>query len=181
MLVDQIAAGYWRTIRARRVETAIFDNQLRTRKRESGKDETPDPDHDDEGCAVILQVEPENNLKNYFRYDGTISRDYYRAINALERMQASRRRAEDRQEREARKEAKDLDRIVNHPHPDTVAGISPEPPPPRQAPGNTPLDSIGFVSYYSPVEESLPSNGGPERANERATGEISEATVSSER
>src|SRR5262245_48381999 len=27
MLVDQIAAGYWRTIRARRFETAMFDNQ----------------------------------------------------------------------------------------------------------------------------------------------------------
>jgi hypothetical protein len=36
MLVDQVAAGYWRTIRARRFETAMFDNQLRTRKRENG-------------------------------------------------------------------------------------------------------------------------------------------------
>lgn len=162
MLVDQVAAGYWRTIRARRVETAMFDNQIRTRKRDNGKDETPDPAADDEGCAIVLQVEPDGNFKNYFRYDGTISRDYYRAINALERMQANRRREEDRQERRARAEAKDLERIVNHPDPNTVAEISPEPPPPREAPPeprilfvshpadcgeNTPLDSTGFVSY----------------------------------
>jgi hypothetical protein len=165
MLVDQVAAGYWRTIRARRFETAMFDNQLRTRKRENGMDESPDPDRDDEGCVVMLQVEPENTLNNYFRYDGAISRDYYRAVNSLERMQASRRRAEDRLEKKARAEARELERIVNHPDPATVAEISHEPPPPREAPperrvlfvarppqpdANTSVESTGFVSYYGP-------------------------------
>ena|SRR5688572_14240475 len=80
-------------------------------------------------------------------------------------MQAARRREEDRQERKARQKAKDLDRIINHPDPDTVAEISPEPPPPRETPperrvlfvarpaqpdANTPVDSTGFVSYYGP-------------------------------
>ncbi len=159
MLVDQIAAGYWRTIRARRFETAMFDNQLRTHKRVAGKDQAPDPARDDEGCAVILQVESPESLKNYFRYDGTISRDYYRAINALQRAQAARRREEDRQERKARQQERDLDRIVNHPDPDTVAEISPEPPEPRDlshisplSPRKpvvfTPFDSSGFVSSY---------------------------------
>jgi hypothetical protein len=167
MLVDQVAAGYWRTIRARRFETAMFDNRLRTRKREEGKDETPDSSTDDEGCAVMLQVEPESDLTNYFRYDGTISRDYYRAINSLERLQAGRRRAEDRQERKARDEAKQLERIINHPDPDTVAEISDEAPPVREAPpkrgvlfvarplepdANTPVELTGFVSHYEPVE-----------------------------
>ena len=41
MLVDQIAVGYWRTIRARRFETAMFDNHLRTKKRTHGKDPAP--------------------------------------------------------------------------------------------------------------------------------------------
>src|SRR5688572_28414035 len=63
MLVDQIAAGYWRTIRARRFETAMFDNQLRTRKRMHEKDQSPDPERDDEGCAVFLQVESPESLK----------------------------------------------------------------------------------------------------------------------
>ena len=98
MLVDQIAAGYWRTIRVRRFETAMFDNHLRTKKLAHGKDPGPNS-RDDEGCAVILQVTDPKDLQNYFRYDATISRDYYRAIATLEKMQPARRREEDRQER----------------------------------------------------------------------------------
>jgi hypothetical protein len=155
MLVDQIAAGYWRTIRARRFETSMFDNQLRAHKMAAGKDQSPDPGRDDEGCAVILQVESPNSLQNYFRYDGTISRDYYRAINSLERMQAARRREEDRQERKARNEQRELDRIVNRPNPDTVAEISPEPPPARPEPVvMRPVTSTGFVSYYGVSQQS---------------------------
>ena len=128
MLVDQIAVGYWRTIRARRFETAMFDNHLRTKKRTHGKDTGPN-ERDDEGCAVILQVTDPEQLKNYFRYDATISRDYYRAIATLEKMQAARRREEDRQERKASEEAH-------------------EPATEPEVPANTPLYSIGFVSYY---------------------------------
>ena len=149
MLVDQIAAGYWRTIRARRFETAMFDNQLRAKKHEYDMDPRPSS-RDDEGCAVILQIESPESLKNYYRYDGSISRDYYRAIASLERMQAGRRREEDRQERKARQEASQCERIVNHPDPDTVAEISPEPPAPRQVAVNSGFNSSGFVSYYEP-------------------------------
>ena len=63
MLVDQIAAGYWRTIRARRFETAMFDNQLRAKKHEYDMDPRPNS-RDDEGCAVILQIESPESLKN---------------------------------------------------------------------------------------------------------------------
>jgi hypothetical protein len=168
MLVDQIAAGYWRTVRARRVETALFDNQLRAYKGRYAKGKTVDPARDDEGCAIILQCESPESLKNYFRYDGAISRDYYRAIAALERMQSARRREEDRRERKTREEARELDRIINHPDPDTVAGISSEPPLPRQDPRhpavvfampphpaeNTVVDSSGFVSHYGPTESA---------------------------
>src|SRR5688500_14827582 len=117
MLVDQIAAGYWRTIRARRFETAMFDNHLRTKKLAHGKDPGPNS-RDDEGCAVILQVTDPEQLKNYFRYDATISRDYYRAIATLEKMQAARRREEDRRDRQAgqdKREAADFDSNVNNP------------------------------------------------------------------
>jgi hypothetical protein len=124
MLVDQIAVGYWRTIRARRFETAMFDNHLRTKKLAHGKDPSPNS-RDDEGCAVILQVTDPEDLQNYFRYDATISRDYYRAIAALEKMQAARRRNGAA----------------------TVKERTSTPSTPRQATANTPLHSIGFVSY----------------------------------
>jgi hypothetical protein len=94
MLVDQIAAGYWRTIRARRFETAMFDNQIRTLKRRHEVDQAPDPYHDDTACAVILQVESPQSMSNYFRYDSAIARDYFRAIATLERAQNARKRAE---------------------------------------------------------------------------------------
>jgi hypothetical protein len=124
MLVDQIAAGYWRTIRSRRFETAMFDNQLRTAKRKHGKDTSPNS-KDDEGCAVILQVVDQEDFKNYFRYDAAISRDYYRAIATLEKMQAARRREQDRAASVSAEEvSEDL-----------------------QAPEIEAVDSIGFVSY----------------------------------
>jgi hypothetical protein len=130
MLVDQIAVGYWRTIRARRFETAMFDNHLRNKKRIHGKDLGPN-DRDDEGCAVILQVTDPKDLQNYFRYDATISRDYYRAIAALEKMQTARRREEARQQREEGERAHE--QPAAEPEDDV----------------NTPLNSIGFVSYYT--------------------------------
>ena len=132
MLVDQIAAGYWRTIRARRYENEMFDNRLRTRKRELGMDQKPDPDKDDEGYAVMLQMADPEELKNYFRYDATISRDYYRAIATLEKMQAARRRAS--QLTSARP-----DNVNPEPRRDREGALPTE---------NTPLTPIGFVSYY---------------------------------
>jgi hypothetical protein len=173
MLVDQIAAGYWRTIRSRRYEAEMFDNRLRVNKRKFGMDMNPDPKKDDQGCVVALQLMEPEMLHNYLRYDGAISRDYYRAIAALERMQAARRREEDRRERKARQEAEKLDHIVNHPDPDTVAEISSEPPPPRQAgpeprvlsapcwlqaEANTGVDLTGFVSYPQTRATFLPAN-----------------------
>jgi hypothetical protein len=165
MLVDQVAAGYWRTIRARRFETAMFDNQLRTHKRVAGMDPRPDPVKDDEGCAVILQAESSDSLRNYFRYDGAISRDYYRAIAALERAQAARRREEDRRERKARQQERELDRILNRPDPDTIAAPSNDPPVgssgPPQPEINKQLRAVGFVSYLEPAaaSESKHANG----------------------
>ena len=133
MLVDQIAAGYWRTIRARRVEVKTFDSQLRLHKHKFGKSEAPN-NRDDEGCAVILQTIPEDTFKNYFRYDASISRDYYRAIAALEKMQAARRREEHRHERDACEEAE------------------PDIPTTRHV-TNTRVMSSGFVSCGAPAQQ----------------------------
>ena len=138
MLVDQIAAGYWRTIRARRFETEMFDNRLRTRKRELGMDQKPDTAKDDEGYAVMLQVTDPEELKNYFRYDATISRDYYRAIATLEKMQAARRRRPDR--------TASVNERTNTPSTNNQTR------PPRQATANNPLPAIGFVSHLTPSQ-----------------------------
>jgi hypothetical protein len=145
MLVDQIAAGYWRTIRARRFETALFNEQAAGLKRTHRKDPSPEAGHDDSVCVEVLQEITPKQMENYFRYDGTISRDYYRAINALERMQAGRRRKEDRDERKRKQEARELERITNHPDPDTIA----QPQPVMK------VKSIGFVSSHSAQSSTL--------------------------
>jgi hypothetical protein len=84
----------------------------------------------------MLQMTDPDELKNYFRYDATISRDYYRAITALEKMQAARRREEDRQERQARDQA-----------PSHEAADKTTEPLRRQLCADKALDRNGFVSH----------------------------------
>ena len=83
MLVDQVASGYWRTLRARRFETALFNEQIVAKKKRHRKDLSPNAGHDDSVAVAFLQEGEPKELDAYFRYDGTISRDYYRAINTV--------------------------------------------------------------------------------------------------
>jgi hypothetical protein len=134
MLVDQIAAGYWRTLRARRFETALLTEGARTYKENHGKSTEPNAAQDDSVCSVwMVQMSPEK-LKNYFRYEGSIERQYYRAIAALEKAQAARLRREQH-----------LERTLRNAPPDTIAEISPEPPPPNVPAEPLSGNGIGFV------------------------------------
>jgi hypothetical protein len=94
MLVDQIAAGYWRTSRARAYERAMLTGHINSRKAENGLKPVPDGEHDDLASAVVLAKEPKEAFDNYFRYDASIERALYRAINALEKLQSRRTRDE---------------------------------------------------------------------------------------
>jgi hypothetical protein len=94
MLVDQIAAGYWRTMRARAHESAMINVHVDTLKRLNNVSPHPDPAKDDTAGAIVLATEPEQTFNNYFRYDASIERQYYRAINTLEKLQARRVREE---------------------------------------------------------------------------------------
>jgi hypothetical protein len=49
----------------------------RTHKQDHGKSEEPDAGQDDSVCAVWMAQMPEKKLNNYFRYDGSIERQYY--------------------------------------------------------------------------------------------------------
>jgi hypothetical protein len=165
MLVDNIAAGYWRTIRARKFEKAIFDIETANLKRKLGLKTAPDPEHDHEAAALVLCSNDEARYRNYFRYDASISRDYYRAIATLERVQARRRRDELAAQREAER----------RPHPDTIAIPSPEPPPPRPAPLPR-RHAVGFVSSPAapdpapqPAEPAAETNPAPATAPQPAS------------
>jgi hypothetical protein len=104
MLVDQIAASYWRTMRSRAYEREMLSNQVKTRKIDNGLPPAINCAKDDLATAVVLTKEPQKSFGNYFRYDASIERSYYRAIAALERLQ-SRRTRQERQDSGRTKEA----------------------------------------------------------------------------
>ncbi|MGH9627841.1 MAG: hypothetical protein ACRD7E_05825 [Bryobacteraceae bacterium] len=101
MLVEEVARCCWRLLRLRRVETEMYDLQIRTLKRKLKVDDNPGGRHEhinnDGGIAVVLTTEPEGLYKNYFRYEASIERAYYRALQQLERAQSIRRRVEKEQ------------------------------------------------------------------------------------
>ena len=76
MLVDQIAAGWWRTMRARAHEQAMLNVHVETLKAENNVSLYPDPEKDDTAVAVVFCQEPENAFNNYFRYEASIERQY---------------------------------------------------------------------------------------------------------
>src|SRR5918992_675181 len=69
-----------------------------------GMTATPNCNTDDLATAVVLVKEPPASFENYFRYEASIERGLYRAISALERLQARRTRQE-RQNRGRTQEA----------------------------------------------------------------------------
>jgi hypothetical protein len=72
----------------------MLSGQVATRKLNNGLSPEPDGDKDDFAGAVVLTKEPKASFDNYFRYDASIERALYRAINALEKIQSRRMREE---------------------------------------------------------------------------------------
>jgi hypothetical protein len=92
MLVDLIAINYWRLLRARRVETATMDLHIRAYKGRHGVSPLPSMD-DDAGIATAF-ADPNNGLESILRYQTTVERAYFRAVEALRKMQNDRLRRE---------------------------------------------------------------------------------------
>jgi hypothetical protein len=94
MLVDQLASAWWRTIRARQYETDLMNMQVENVKRRNArKKKVHNQESDRKALVVALTVEPHDDFKTFFRYDATIERQFYRALNQLERIQKERRSA----------------------------------------------------------------------------------------
>ena len=153
MLVDHVAAANWRAIRARRFETALFDNEIRALKWAHDLPSQPDPAHDDEACAVILKAEDPAIFRNYFRYDGSVERQFFRAVHALERAQAARRAAARTAETRRRRADAGVAAVIRNAHPDTIAASSPEPPAPQPV-QTTRLDPE-LASFRRPRDRKL--------------------------
>ncbi|MGH9631731.1 MAG: hypothetical protein ACRD7E_25775, partial [Bryobacteraceae bacterium] len=157
----------------RRVETGMLDNQLRTMKRTLKVDDSPggkqEDINNDEGIAIWLRSTPYEDMRNYFRYEGNIERNYYRALHELRDAQAARRKDEGKGTREASAcgpefsqdmvlPDEDVQQLVAA-RPKLKPAYTPKPPKPPQTqqptPINTPVTQVsdsgnGFVRQPHP-------------------------------
>jgi hypothetical protein len=95
MLVDQLAAAWWRTVRVRQIETDMLDLQIQTLNNAHPK-KKKSKTSDRQALAVRFVTEDEKDFRNFMRYDAAIERAFYRALNSLQKLQAARLRAQPR-------------------------------------------------------------------------------------
>ena len=93
-LVLRLAQAHWRSLRSRRVETGILDITATTERALARKIVEDCPEHlsPHNAIAVGPMKNPEERWRMYLRYDGAISRDFFRTLDALTRLQRVRQR-----------------------------------------------------------------------------------------
>jgi hypothetical protein len=93
-LVLRLAQAHWRSLRSRRVETGILNITAATERALARKIVEDCPEHlsPHNAIAVGFMKNPEERWRMYLRYDGAISRDFFRTLDALMRLQRARQR-----------------------------------------------------------------------------------------
>ena len=93
-LVLRLAQAHWRSLRSRRVETGILNITAATERALARKLVEDCPEHlsPHNAIAVGFMKNPEERWRMYLRYDGAISRDFFRTLDALMRLQRARQR-----------------------------------------------------------------------------------------
>jgi hypothetical protein len=91
-LVLRLAHAHWRTLRSRRVETGILHISAATERNRARKIIENCPEHlnPHNAIAVGFMTGPEERWKMYLRYDGAISREFFRTLDTLTRLQKAR-------------------------------------------------------------------------------------------
>jgi hypothetical protein len=93
-MVLRLAHARWRSLRSRRVETGILSITANAERRHVGNlvENCPDPHtlNPHEAIAVAFMTMPAGHWQMYMRYDTTISRDFFKALDALTKLQRVR-------------------------------------------------------------------------------------------
>src|SRR6187200_799172 len=91
-LVLRLAHAQWRTLRSRRVETGILHITAATERNRARKIIEGCPEHlnPHNAIAVGFMTGPAERWQMYLRYDGAISREFFRTLDTLTRLQKAR-------------------------------------------------------------------------------------------
>ncbi len=89
MLVDRLASASWRSLRSRQMEQSLCNMSIDEwqDKRKGDRPRTAQTENE----ALVVSMVEDDLWKLMFRYDTQISRDFFRTLNALEKMQKDRR------------------------------------------------------------------------------------------
>jgi hypothetical protein len=92
-LVLRLAQAHWRSLRARRVETGMLNTTAATHRNMARKLVENCPEHLNVHNAIGagFLIMPPEQWQTYLRYDTTISRDFFKTLDALTRLQRIRR------------------------------------------------------------------------------------------
>jgi hypothetical protein len=94
LLLEEFVTCSWRLLRLRRVETEMWAGYIISLRLREGADRNVTQQESDRGIAATLAETPASHMTNFFRYERTTTRDFYRALEKLEALQRERRRAE---------------------------------------------------------------------------------------
>jgi hypothetical protein len=94
LLFEDFALCSWRLLRLRRVETQMWTVYISALRDHNGAGEPLNTKDSDRALAGVLVEVPQQKLANYWRYERSTTRDFYRALHELQAAQRERHRRE---------------------------------------------------------------------------------------
>jgi hypothetical protein len=93
-LVVRLAQAHWRGLRSRAVETAILNTSANLQRREARRivENCPENLNPHEAIGVGFMIMPAERWQMYLRYDATISREFFKSLDLLTKLQRARQR-----------------------------------------------------------------------------------------
>jgi hypothetical protein len=91
-LVSRLAQTHWRGLRSRRVETGMLEINAATQRARARQHVKDCPEHLNlhNAIGVSFLVTPPERWHTWLRYDSSISRDFFRTLDTLRKLQRAR-------------------------------------------------------------------------------------------
>ena len=103
-LVLRLAHAHWRSLRSRRVETGILSISANAQRDHAYNtvENCPDPHtlNPHEAIAMAFMTMPQEHWQQYIRYDAAISREFFKTLDALQKLQRTRQQKQEQLKKE---------------------------------------------------------------------------------